>query len=51
MRQISTLLVGVLVVVAMLAITSAIIALAPYIAGVLVVLGLGWYCLRSEPLE
>jgi len=33
----------VLVVVVMLAITSAIVALAPYVAGILVVLGLCWF--------
>jgi len=48
MGDIGILIIGVLVVIAMLMITSVIIALAPYIAGILVVLGLCWFAFRPK---
>ena len=46
MVNISTLLFGVLVVAAVLVITSALVALAPYIAGGIVIVGLCWLTFR-----
>lgn len=46
MHGIGILFYGVLIVVAVLTITTAIIALAPYIAGSIVVIGLIWLLAR-----
>lgn len=46
MSNIGTLIVGVLVVIAVVMITAAIMALAPYVAGAIVILGLCWFYLR-----
>lgn len=43
------LIVGVLVVAAVLAITSAIIAVAPFVAGGLVIVGLCWFVFKKDP--
>lgn len=47
MQSASVLIGGVFLVIVMLAITSAIIALAPYIAGAVVIVGLFWFTFRS----
>ena len=49
MKNTGILIVGVLVVIAVLAITSAIVALAPYVAGAIVVLGLCWLTFGKNP--
>lgn len=46
MDSIGILIFGVLIVVAVLAITSAIIAIAPYLAGAIVIVGLFWFSLK-----
>jgi hypothetical protein len=44
------LIMGVLVLAAVLVITAAIIAMAPYLAIIIVLLGLAWYFMRgTEP--
>lgn len=48
MDGIGILVTGVLVVIVMLAISSTIIAAAPYVAGILVIIGLVWYTLKGE---
>lgn len=42
----SILIIGVLVVAVVLAITSAIIACAPYVAGGVVIIGLIWFAIK-----
>lgn len=46
MDGIGILIFGVLIVVAVLTITSAIIAFAPYLAGGVVIVGLFWFYIR-----
>jgi hypothetical protein len=46
MGDISILIYGVLIVAAVLAITSALVALAPYVAGTIVICGLFWFYLK-----
>ena len=47
MRGFSILLCGVLTVIAVLAVTSVIIAAAPFLAGALVITGLIWFFVKT----